>query len=494
MLHSGGITFNNTFDNTLNNKSDKENSLNKPHLPALAYALCAGLIAAISAVACMAEEYDLAIRNVTVVDAVSGARSGRSVYVSGGSIRRIAAADASFRAAEVIDGQGKFLIPGLWDMHVHIVYEAALIERMPDLFLDYGVTSVRDTGALLHVITPQIKRWRALGAAAPDLYFSGPLLDGRLVVYDGKGRPEIGIANPSVEAALANFKQLQQAGVDFIKIYELVSPPVFSALAAAARQAGLPVAAHVPLSMRADTAGPRVNSMEHLRNVEITCADEADGLHRARAGLIIEPGGRSGFELRRHLHNIQRTEALTTADADSAHCRKVIRTLKQTIQVPTLRLNTITRYSPAARADWTRHLARLPEPLADQWLQTAEFFAAQPSTLGAGLSDWSLALVRAMHQEGVPIGAGTDTPIGQAIPGYSLHTELERLVTAGLTPRQALYAGTVTPAGFFALQDRMGQVQAGMEADLVLLHGNPLLDIRATRNIAAVISDGVRVR
>jgi len=110
------------------------------------------------------------------------------------------------------------------------------------------------------------------------------------------------------------------------------------------------------------------------------------------------------------------------------------------------------------------------------------------------MSAWSLALVAAMQREGVPIGAGTDTPIGQAIPGYSLHTELERMVDAGLTPLQALHAATVTPAKFFNKDGEMGQIKRGMEADLVLLEKNPLQDIRHTRAITAVISDGLRVR
>ena len=110
------------------------------------------------------------------------------------------------------------------------------------------------------------------------------------------------------------------------------------------------------------------------------------------------------------------------------------------------------------------------------------------------MSDWSLALVREMQRRGVPIGAGTDTPIGQAIPGYSLHTELERLVDAGLTPQEALESATIQPAIFFREQGRRGEIQAGMEADLVLLRKNPLEDIRNTRSIAAVISNGQRVR
>ena len=136
----------------------------------------------------------------------------------------------------------------------------------------------------------------------------------------------------------------------------------------------------------------------------------------------------------------------------------------------------------------------MPEALANQWIETAEFFAGQENSVGEQLSSWSLELVEAMQQAGVPIGAGTDTPIGQAIPGYSLHTELERLVEAGLSERQALFAATIVPAIFLKLEGLMGQIKPGMEADLIVLGDNPLDDIKHTRTIRAVISDGVRVR
>ena len=456
---------------------------------------CAAVaVACFLATACSTSQYDLAITNVSIVDAVNGERSNQTVVLDDGKIHSIAAAGNTATAEEVIDGDGLYLMPGLWDMHVHIVYEDGLIDAMPDLFLDYGITSVRDTGALLDRITPQVERWRSLGAAAPDLYYSGPLLDGQLVVYDGDDRPAIGVSNPSVAAALERLTALQASGVSFIKIYELVSPEVFDALAAAARDAGLPIAAHVPLSMRAETAGPKVNSMEHLRNIELACTEDADALYASRQSVLADPGERSGYALRRDLHAVQRALAMRGADPDSARCQNVLRALSRTTQVPTLRLNTITTHSPTLRSDWIMNLERLPPDVAEQWLQTATYFAGQKSDLGDRLSSWSLALTSAMLKAGVPIGAGTDTPIGQAIPGYSLHTELERLVEAGLTPQQALFAATVVPPRFFGLEDRMGQIQPGMEADLVLLEANPLKDITNTRRIRAVISDGVKVR
>ncbi|CAE7311670.1 unnamed protein product [Symbiodinium pilosum] len=441
------------------------------------------------------DEYSLAITNVTALDAVNGVQSGVTVLLQGDEIVSVAPSDqAPLNAAQVIDGSGQFLIPGLWDMHVHVTYEPQLIEQMPSLFLDYGITSVRDTGGMLPALLPEVERYRGGEIQAPRIYFSGPLLDGSKVVYDGDDRPEIGISNATPEEARANVQTLVDAGVDFIKVYELVSPEVFAALVDAARQNNLPIASHVPLALLADNAGPQVGTMEHLRNVELACAEDADIMVAQRLQTLTEPGDVSGFALRSAMHSQYRPQALASIDIDSARCQAVISSLQNTIQVPTLRLNTIFKYSPLGRDDWRQHLGKLPAPVSAEWLQTAERFFGQGSADALKMSDWSLALVGEMFRSGVPIGAGTDTPIGQAIPGYSLHTELERLVQAGLSPMQALHSATIRPAEFLNLQDSNGQIRAGMVGDLVLLAADPSLDIANTRKINAVISRGEVVR
>ena len=146
---------------------------------------------------------------------------------------------ARFAGDKVVEAAGKFVMPGLWDMHVHLTYDEVLEPAMSRLFLRWGVTSVRDTGGMLRELLPVVEAMRAEGATAPRVFFAGPLLDGERVIYDGQGRPEIGTGNPTVEAARANVAALAEAGVDFIKIYELVSPEVFDALVAAGEARGL---------------------------------------------------------------------------------------------------------------------------------------------------------------------------------------------------------------------------------------------------------------
>ena len=435
-----------------------------------------------------AEPADLVITDVTVVDAENGARAGQTVVVDDGRITSVApSGDGAVEAVEVVDGSGRYLIPGLWDFHVHLSYDERFTDAMPALFLRHGITSIRDTGGWVENVRPVVERMEAEGATAPRVFWAGPLLDGEFVVYDGENRPPLGIANPDPETARENVARLAEAGVDFLKVYEMVTPEVFDAIVSAAEERGLPVDGHVPLSMTADEAGPRMTSMEHLRNVELACAAGSDELLAARRSILANTDGMPGADLRSRLHGEQRLPAV--AAYDEARCDEVLAALENTIQVPTLRLNALGIQAPWQRDDWEEALARLPAEAEEAW--RAETMGeggapARDTTFGA----WSLFLVEEMHQAGVPLGAGTDTPIGYALPGYSLHSELAMLVRAGLTPREALRAATVRPAEFFGLQAEMGTVETGMLADLVLLSANPLEDIEATRGVEAVVTRG----
>jgi len=376
-------------------------------------------------------------------------------------------------------------------MHVHITYEPELTQAMPELFLSWGITSVRDTGGLLPALLPEVDKWRAPGARAPRIFFSGPLLDGGTVVYNGDAVPEIGTANATPTTARENIAKLKAAGVDFVKTYELVKPEVFRALVSAAREADLPIASHVPLMMTAREAGPMVDSMEHLRNIELDCSADTTALLEARSQQILNPGETPGITLRGDIHSDQRPKAL--ASFDDIECNAVIAALRNTIQVPTLRLNTSALYQPFDRSDWQDAIKRLPAERQEHWqTQSAEWAKRRP-TLPTANGEFSLQMVGKLHAAGVPIGAGTDTPIGSALPGYSLHTELERLVEAGLSELEALESATVQPANFVRKSATMGAIAPGYVADLVLLDANPLDDIRNTRRINTVISKGVTV-
>lgn len=430
-----------------------------------------------------------AITDVTVIDAVHGVREHQTVIFDGDEIRAVQPAGQEVTAAATIDGSGKYLIPGLWDFHVHLTFEDELLTAMPAMFLSYGVTSVRDTGGLMHKIKPVVDRMRAEGALAPRVFFAGPLLDGRDVVYDGDGRPEIGVQNASPESARAMIESLKEQGVDFIKIYEMVSPEVFEAMVETANRLNLPIDSHVPLSMRASIAGPSVDSIEHLRNIEMDCASNAPELHEERLQALKNPDGIPGGDLRSSLHSAQRMPAIE--NYDEARCDRTLDALKDTVQVPTLRLNAFMASPPFAREDWPDALSRLPAGFAAEWREFGEQAVANPpAETDTRFADWSLFLTGRAHDKGVPIGAGTDAPLGYSVPGYSLHSELEMLVKAGMSPLEALESATVIPARYFALEDEMGSIDPGKRADMVLLDANPLDDITNSKKIAGVVSKG----
>lgn len=433
-----------------------------------------------------------AITNVTVIDAVNGVRENQTVILNGDQITAVQAASREFSAADTIDGTGKFLIPGLWDFHVHLTYDNRFTPSMPEMFLSWGITSVRDTGGLMHEVLPVVEEMRAENAVAPRVFFAGPLLDGKYVVYDGDSRPEIGVRNATPEDARATIDELRDQGVNFIKIYELVSPEVFAALAGAARQHDLPIDSHVPLSMRARIAGPQVDSMEHLRNIEMDCASDAAELHETRMELLKNPDNLSGFELRSSLHSLQRLPAV--ANYDEAECEKTLAALAATTQVPTLRLIGLSLVPPYARSDWEDALARTPVAAREEWRVIGEerqFDLNDSNMPFVQYAEWAMFLVERMHAKGIPLAAGTDTPIGVAVPGYSLHSELDMLVRAGLSPLEALAAATLQPAKWFSLDGILGSIDEGKRADLVLLDANPLDDINNTKRIHTVVSKGI---
>lgn len=447
------------------------------------------VVSAILIGACQPAPRGTAISNVTVIDAVNGIRENRTVVFDGDEIIAIEPAGTDLPVVDTIDGSGKFLIPGLWDFHVHLTYDDNFTDSMPATFLSYGITSVRDTGGLLHKVLPVVAKLRAPGALAPRVFFAGPLLDGNFVVYDGKSRPEIGVRNATPDDARAMVRSLKEQGVDFIKVYELVSPDVFQALVETANELDLPIDSHVPLSLRASTAGPSVDSIEHLRNIEMDCASNAPELHETRLDRLKNPQGLSGFELRSSLHALQRLPAI--ANYDEKRCDQTIQSLLATMQVPTLRLNAFSMVPPYRRSDWQEALSRLPARAAEPWqAQTDERLRAVEEETDTTFADWSLFLTGRMHAAGVPIGAGTDTPIGLSVPGFSLHSELELLVRAGLSPLEAIRSATQRPAEFFSLQDSMGSIDVGKKADMVLLDANPLDDIANTKKIVSVITKG----
>ncbi|MEM7019227.1 MAG: amidohydrolase family protein [Pseudomonadota bacterium] len=442
----------------------------------------------------------LAWNNLTLIDGVYGIRIEHTIVFQDGKITAIGPTDEIELPNDAIvqDGSGHFAIPGLWDAHVHLTFDESLGLAALPLLLANGITSIRDTGGQLAKIQPVRQQtllwWHAAQPQAPRMFFSGPLLDGRPRVYSGEIRsyPEIGIEIADEAGALAAVAQMAEAGADFVKVYEMLSPTVFKTLLQAAQQHNLKVASHMPLSLTpTDFATSGVKSLEHMRNLEMACSAQAGKLLLERRTLLANPENKPGSKLRSQIHSAQRT--LARDSEDKATCDAFIQMLakSQMIQVPTLALNTGRANRFFATDAWQANFNYLPAAAKTQWLGRAnESAKISVSKLNLQYATWSKQMVKRLHAAGVPIMAGTDMPILYLTPGFSLHLELERLVEAGLTPLEAISAATLAPAQFFGWEATYGALAVGKMADMVVLKRDPSTDITATRDIKAVIAGG----
>ena len=426
------------------------------------------------------------IANVTVIDMTGASpRPGMTVVIAGGRIRSVRAAtpDES-RTSPVVDGTGKFLIPGLWDMHTHIWDR----EMLFPIYLAHGITGIRDMGSPL----ARWLEWRrdiAAGrVAGPRSVLAGPIVDGF--------RPFsfffIQLTSPA--EARDSVRALRDRGADFIKVYDRLEREVYLAIAAEASRLGLPFAGHVPFGVKASEAarlGQR--SIEHLAGVALECSPAEDSLRSAALGALRDAhaDGLSNQEAGARLgraYDLTRKDALAGCTVDRAQALFQVFRNHRTWHVPTL----VVR-EDAGEEDLTSRLRGyfkyFPDYVHAMILPQRESTPAEREAARQRFQQ-KLDLVGAMFAAGVRILAGSDAPNPYSVPGLGLHHELAFLVQAGLTPGQALQAATRDAAEFAGQLDSLGTLEAGKVADLVLLDADPLADIRNSEKIFAVVQGG----
>jgi imidazolonepropionase-like amidohydrolase len=438
------------------------------------------------ALACSAQS--LVIENVTVIDATGAApRPGMSVGIDKGLITEIKKSIKAPKGADIIDGTGKFLIPGLWDMHVHI--------RAPEIFFPImianGVTGVREMFTGIPIQT--IREWR-LRTNVPRIVAPG-FIDGPLMLQPPRGA--FAVANP-VQARFA-VRALAESGVDFLKVYNSIPRDAYFALADEARAIGIPFAGHVPEAVsngEASDAGQR--SAEHLINVMLDCSTNADALRADRIATMFSD----------KITGEARLRALAWPDPDGLFDtyseEKAAQLFAKFVKNGTWHTPTLVVLSGFARAkddEFANDPRRrfLPKEWTDSWDPRATFFLRDLSpedydmlhTRIEALLGRYKKLVGDMRKAGVEFLAGTDASgWNPVLPGFGLHEELALLVEAGLTPMEALQSATRNPARYLNKLDEMGTVEAKKAADLVLLNADPLEDIHNTQKIEAVIMRG----
>ena len=438
----------------------------------------------------------ICIEHVTTIDPIEGEKSDQTIIIKDGKIFKLAKSSSLKLAPNntIIDGTGKYLIPGLWDAHVHFAYMETLAPGMFNLFLAYGITSVRDTGGKIEFV----KKWKAQAEAeptkAPRVKIAGPLLDGEPNVYDGSApnRPPLSVGLENVEALEKQVEFLDKNGVDLLKAYEMLSPAQFKRVGALAKEKGLPLTGHVPLSMdviSASNAG--LNSMEHLRNLELSCASNSDILLIQRLQLLENGQKDPGGILRSRIHQAQREIAVENFDPERADSVLAVLAKNQTWQIPTLALNTGLISRHFEDPEWQETFVYLPDSIQQLWTKGVASMKDRALTeFNKTYSDWMFNMLGRVHKADIPIMAGTDCPIFFLTPGRSLHQELQMLVKAGLSPLEALKTATYNPAKYFNLEKELGSIKTNHWADLLLLDANPLENISNTLAIQAVFRQG----
>ena len=443
-------------------------------------------IALLAAAACAGStgQNTIAITHVSVIDVASGTtHQDNTVLVTGNRISYAGPAALAKipSGATVIDGRGKFLIPGLWDMHVH-GFVWVFSEFAGPLMIANGVTGARDMGWYIDTTL----RWRSDIAAGREI---GPRLVAGARV-DGPVNKARFVAHVVTEEdgvrAVDTLSQKKDGSrrADFIKTYSWVSRAAYFGIAREAKKLGVPFAGHVPYSVsvtEASNAGER--SIEHEDDLMRACTSR-DSLMRARFG---DTATRSAAG---ELAQIRAQARLIRTSYDPVRCKSVIATLARnhTWVTPTLVV-----YQPYAHAfdsasshpEWSKYVPGLVQA---GWTQRAALITPADSMVVR--SYFSFDRTRDLKDAGVKLLAGTDTPQAFVYPGFSLHEELELLVRSGLTPLEALRTATYNPAEFLGALDSLGTVTHGKVADLVLLDADPLIDIRNTRRISAVIANG----
>jgi imidazolonepropionase-like amidohydrolase len=429
-------------------------------------------------------EPPLVLTHVTVIDA-TGAAPGPDMcmVVTAGRITALGKTGnvPVPEGARVVDATGKFLIPGLWDMHVHIVHPDYL-----KLFIANGVTGVRDMHAfyppVIYQMRKNVREGKQLG---PRIVAAGAIVDGPRPIWTGS------LIASTAEEGRAAVRQRKKEGADFIKVYTKLPREAYQGIADEAHKQGLPFAGHVPEAVSAAEASDLgQKSMEHLYGILLACSTREEALRKELVDALEKADNKEIQNL------LLRTQIQLVDSYSEEKARKLFaRFVKNgTWQVPTLTVLRAMAYLDDKKFTSDPRLKYMPGFIRQGWTPNGGFrpkYTPEEMAAKKRLFRRSLELVKALRRAGVPFLAGTDVTNPFCFPGFTLHDELELLVEGGgFTPLEALQTATRNPARFFGTWKDQGTIEVGKVADLVLLDANPLDDVKNTRKIAGVIVGG----
>lgn len=433
----------------------------------------------------------LAITHVTIVNPQGPPQKGMTVLVSGGVIEWIgSSADPKHPAHKdelQLDARGKFLIPGLWDMHTHLAgisADPAWSKRvLLPLLIANGITGIRDMGGDLHALQEWRREIASSTLLGPQIVAAGPML--LPAPRPGKAKstdPSI-LEVGSPADARAAVDALQKQGADFIKVIQL-SREAYFAVAEESKKDGITFVGHIPTAVTASEASAAgQKSIEHIiySSLALDCSSQEADLRRR----LVEAAAKKDD-----------SDAAVYNDADKTFSQQKAAALWATFNhngtwvTPTLYSISVLAHSPQRSPD-DPLLAYVPLALQKEWRPTRP-----PSQKVLSEAVWwerqyenDRKLTGEMHRAGVRLLAGSDSLDRYVFPGSSLQYELRELVAAGLTPQEALQTATENPAEFLGRKD-VGTIAAGLRADMVLLDADPSRNIENTQKISGLILAG----
>ncbi len=426
------------------------------------------------------DSYDLLISNVKIVDVESGEiLEGMLVLIEGDTIRKIVGEDeiGNFSARETLDAGGGYLMPGLWDMHVHFRGGDTLItenkELLP-LFLAYGITSIRDGGG---DITPAVLEWREKISGGeldgPQIFTPGPKLDGTRPAWPGSIKVT---SAREIETALDSLESL---GADFVKVYDgNLTKEAFYEIVIAAEKRGLKTTGHMPLSADfLDAIDLGLDGSEHMYYPLTAVSPIADSLRALNRGYGIVEQLVDSYDpqLAKEVF-----EKMSTNNVYVTPTLFIGTTLAEILEKDHSRDSLLNYIGPGIQDTYQGRI------------EGARRAQASGSQMRQKMEDISAKMIKPMYDAGVPILAGSDSGAfnSYVYPGESLLGELNALVEAGLSPREAIETSVINGPKFFDLQDYFSSVGEDRVAHLILLENNPLENLSNLENPVAVIKSG----
>jgi hypothetical protein len=434
------------------------------------------------------------LTGVTIVDTRDGRKTGgMTIAIENGKIAAIGQGAPAGDGATTIDARGKFVVPGYLDMHAHPLAHHD-DEGNLNMMLAYGITGVRQMSG-----SPELLAARRAGRLIPTE--AAP----EVVAMPGMILMPLNAATP--ETATATVRAQKEAGADFIKVVLIPAPAFFAALEEAKRL-GLPYAGHIPPGVDVvEAARKGMFAIEHLQGSFEACSARETELRKAEGGAPQLPPLPAGINPSEAFERAIANPMLVRppsydferALVESYSADKARRLAKQYVAAGTWQVPTLIRRRTMQLGDDPHYrndpnLRFMPRVTRQMWESLAQQFSvrvgAAAKKIMADLSALQLVLVKTFRDAGVKLVAGSDTGGQWCIPGAALHQEFELLAEAGISPLEILQMTTLNGAKFLGREASMGTVEAGKNADLVLLDADPLAGVQNLKAIRGVVRAG----